>query len=228
MLTTTIASFIIFHIWERFNPGWELPKISSRPIRVFLINAIQIFIVIIAGKSWEIWFSQYSLFSLQGHVSSSTGAFIAYLFATFIFYWWHRLRHESEILWRCLHQIHHSPKRIETITSFYKHPLEMVINSLISSFLVYTLLGLSPISGGIYTFLTAFGEFIYHANVRTPHWLGYIFQRPEMHRIHHQKDYHRNNYGDLVLWDILFGTYENPKEWNSKMWFWCKWRRKIN
>ena len=34
---------------------------------------------------------------------------------------------------------------------------------------------------------------------------------PEMHRIHHQHDRHRNNYGDIVCWDMLFGTYENPK-----------------
>jgi sterol desaturase/sphingolipid hydroxylase (fatty acid hydroxylase superfamily) len=34
-----------------------------------------------------------------------------------------------------------------------------------------------------------------------------------MHRIHHQYDRHKNNYGDIVWWDMLFGTYENPKEW---------------
>jgi sterol desaturase/sphingolipid hydroxylase (fatty acid hydroxylase superfamily) len=37
-----------------------------------------------------------------------------------------------------------------------------------------------------------------------------VFQRPEMHRIHHQHGYHRNNYGDIVRRDMLFGTYENP------------------
>ena len=122
-------------------------------------------------QSWDQWCSGYSLISLQGQVGTFTGAFIAYLFATFIFYWWHRIRHESDILWQCLHQIHHSPRRIETITSFYKHPLEMIINSIISSFLVYTLLGLSPESGAIYTFLTA-AEFIYHANIKR-HLIGW-------------------------------------------------------
>jgi sterol desaturase/sphingolipid hydroxylase (fatty acid hydroxylase superfamily) len=33
-----------------------------------------------------------------------------------------------------------------------------------------------------------------------------------MHRIHHQHDRHKNNYGDIVWWDMLFGTYENPKD----------------
>ncbi|WP_426174595.1 sterol desaturase family protein [Massilia sp. TWR1-2-2] len=30
--------------------------------------------------------------------------------------------HESDWLWRVFHQIHHSPRRLEAITSFYRHP----------------------------------------------------------------------------------------------------------
>lgn len=51
------------------------------------------------------------------------------------------------------------------------------------------------------------------SNVRTPRWVGFVFQRPEMHRIHHQHGRHKNNYGDITWWDMLFGTYENPEEW---------------
>src|SRR5262249_29330915 len=136
---------------------------------------------------------------------------VAYLIATFVFYWWHRWRHEVPLLWRLFHQIHHSPRRIEVITSFYKHPGEMIANSLIGSALVYALLGLTPQGGAIYTLLTALGEFFYHTNVRTPRWLGLLFQRPEMHRVHHEHGYHRNNYSDLPLWDMFFGTYESPR-----------------
>jgi sterol desaturase/sphingolipid hydroxylase (fatty acid hydroxylase superfamily) len=40
-----------------------------------------------------------------------------------------------------------------------------------------------------------------------------------LHRIDHQLGLHRNNYGDIVWWDMLFGTYENPKEWNDRCGF---------
>ena len=63
------------------------------------------------------------------------------------------------------------------------------------------------------------GEFFYHTNVKTPQWIGYIFQRPEMHRIHHEYDKYTNNYGDIVWWDMLFGTYENPKEFKANCGF---------
>ncbi|MCB0415550.1 MAG: sterol desaturase family protein, partial [Bdellovibrionales bacterium] len=108
---------------------------------------------------------------------------------------------------------------LEVITSFYKHPLEMIFNSIIGSLLIYTILGLSLEAGAIYTLFTALGEFFYHTNIKTPQWIGYIFQRPEMHRIHHQYDYHKNNYGDFVFWDMIFGTYENPKTWSDRCGF---------
>jgi sterol desaturase/sphingolipid hydroxylase (fatty acid hydroxylase superfamily) len=212
MLWLILSAFVGCFILERAIPGWNLPRVRTWPVRVLSINAVQLGVVLLAGISWEIWLSSWSVLHLSQSVSPGVGAFIAYFIATFIFYWWHRWRHEVELLWRLFHQIHHSPQRIEVITSFYKHPGEMIVNSIIGSLLVYTLLGLSLEAGAIYTACTALGEFFYHTSVKTPRWIGYFFQRPEMHRIHHQHQRHKNNYGDIVWWDMLFGTYENPKE----------------
>jgi len=123
---------------------------------------------------------------------------------------WHRARHEVPWLWRGLHQLHHSPRRIELITSFYKHPLEQLANALLGAVIAYPILGLSPRGAALYTGFAALAELVYHANVATPRWLGLFVQRPEMHRIHHARGGHRDNYGDLPIWDMLFGTYRNP------------------
>lgn len=218
-LALIFAVFVFCFVLERIFPGWPLPRVRTWPTRVLLINAAQLGVVLLAGVSWERWLSSSSLFRLSDHVSPAVGGLIAYFIATFVFYWWHRWRHESDLLWRLFHQIHHSPRRLEVITSFYKHPGEMVVNSILGSLLVYTLLGLSLEAGAIYTLCTALGEFFYHTNVRTPRWVGFFFQRPEMHRIHHQHDRHKNNYGDITWWDMLFGTYENPKEWRHSCGF---------
>jgi sterol desaturase/sphingolipid hydroxylase (fatty acid hydroxylase superfamily) len=202
-------------VLERLVPGWRLPAVRTWPLRVIAVNAVQLGVVLVAGVTWERWLSGASVFHLSRHLGPWAGGFAAYFVATFVFYWWHRWRHESDLLWRLFHQIHHSPQRLEVITSFYKHPLEMIVNSIIGSLLVYSLLGLSLEAGAVYTFFTAVGEFFYHTNVRTPRWVGYLFQRPEMHRIHHEHGRHRNNYGDFVWWDMLFGTYENPAAFRS-------------
>ncbi|TAL04233.1 MAG: sterol desaturase family protein [Rhodospirillaceae bacterium] len=200
---------------ERVKPGWNLPRVPTWAVRVIVVNLIQLGIIMLAGATWERWLSHASVFHLSKYVGPWVGGFIAYFIATFVFYWWHRWRHEVDFLWRGFHQIHHSPQRIEVITSFYKHPIEMTVNSIIGSLLVYSLLGLTLEAGAIYTFFTAVGEFFYHTSVRTPRWIGFIFQRPEMHRIHHQYNRHKNNYGDFVWWDMLFGTYENPQNFEA-------------
>lgn len=219
MLPVLIAVFCACFVFERLFPGWPLPPVKSWPLRVLAVNAVQIGIVLIAGVTWERWLSSASLFKLEAATTPVVAGFIAYFIATFVFYWWHRWRHEHHTLWRWFHQIHHSPQRLETITSFYKHPVEMIVNSILGSLIVYTLLGLSLEGGAVYTAFTAIGEFFYHMNVRTPRWIGYVFQRPEMHRIHHEHERHKNNYGDIVWWDMLFGTYQNPGTWDGKCGF---------
>lgn len=213
MLIVILSAFVVCFIVERAAPGWPLPRVRTWPLRVLSINALQLGVVLLAGVTWERWLSAASLFHLREQVPDAVGGVIAYFIATFVFYWWHRWRHEVPLLWRLFHQIHHSPQRLEVITSFYKHPGEMIVNSIIGSLLVYTLLGLSLEGGAVYTLCTALGEFFYHTNVRTPRWIGFFFQRPEMHRIHHQFGRHKNNYGDISWWDMMFGTYENPREW---------------
>lgn len=215
MLPTILVIFIFCFIIERIFSGWPLPKVKTWPVRVLLVNLVQLGIILLAGVSWEVWFSSWSVFHLSEKLNSAYGGLVAYFIATFVFYWWHRWRHEYDFLWLGFHQIHHSPQRLEVITSFYKHPGEMIANSILGSLLVYSLLGLNLEAGAIYTACTAIGEFFYHTNIKTPRWIGYVFQRPEMHRIHHQYGRHRNNYGDIVWWDMIFGTYENPREWDK-------------
>jgi sterol desaturase/sphingolipid hydroxylase (fatty acid hydroxylase superfamily) len=144
------------------------------------------------------------------------GAFLGYFVITFVYYWWHRWRHQLPWLWRWIHQIHHSPQRIEVVTSFYKHPLEILINGLISSSVLYLVVGVGPEAAALAVLLTGLAELFYHWNVATPRWLGYLIQRPESHCVHHEQGVHAYNYADLPLWDMLFGTFKNPARWDAR------------
>src|SRR6266478_9094594 len=201
---------------EKFWPAMELPRVRAWWPRVLLINAIQFGITVLAGATWNRWLDGASLFDLRDYLPAWTSALLVYTFSTFVFYWWHRYRHESQFLWRTLHQIHHSARRLEILTSFYKHPVEIWINSVLSSLIVYPLFGGSVRAAAYYTVLIAVGEFFYHWNINTPSWLGYVFQRPESHRVHHQVRHHTNNFADIPLWDILFGTFKNPRKFRGR------------
>jgi sterol desaturase/sphingolipid hydroxylase (fatty acid hydroxylase superfamily) len=193
---------------ERLFPGRELPQSPGWTLRAILLNAIQLAVVVLGGHTWSHWLQGPSLFLIDGRLPTLVQGFICWFLGTFIFYWWHRARHGSAVLWR-LHQIHHSAARIEGLTSFYKHPLEIAINSILSTAIVFVLLGASVEAAPWYSFFAAIGEFYYHMNVSTPHWTGYFLQRPEHHSIHHQRGVHRHNYGDLTWWDRLFGTFKD-------------------
>jgi Fatty acid hydroxylase len=57
----------------------------------------------------------------------------------------HRLRHQRGF-WQVFHQIHHSASRIEILTSFYKHPVEILTNSITTAVLLYPVLGCSTLA----------------------------------------------------------------------------------
>ena len=135
---------------------------------------------------------------------------LAYLVVTFFVYWWHRARHASTLCWRLFHQVHHSPHRLQVITALYAHPTDYLSNTLIVSVVSFVLLGLGPDAAMWATFWVGAFELWEHTNVRTPRWLGFIVVRPEMHRVHHERDRHAKNYA-IPVWDMLFGTYENSR-----------------
>lgn len=199
---------------EAVFPGRRWPAVPGWLARALLLNAAQAGAVFLAGITWDRWFPYLRLWDLSG-IGTVPGALLGYFVITFVYYWWHRARHEVPFLWRWFHQVHHSPQRIEVITSFYKHPLELIANGALSSFVLYALVGVSPAAGALAITLTGLAELFYHWNVRTPYWLGFLIQRPESHCIHHRYGWHRSNYADLPLWDMLFGTFENPRKFED-------------
>ena len=216
--TLLIAVTTVFLILERTVPGRELPRSSGWYVRALLINFAQLAITVGTGKLWRHAFGMSSLLSLSEWRMPMEEGFVGWFVGTFAFYWWHRLRH-VEGFWRVFHQIHHSPSRIEVLTSFYKHPIEILTNSLLSAVILYPILGCSLLGAYWYNFFAATGEYFYHANVKTPHWLRYFVQTPELHSIHHQYDVHRHNYSDIPIWDRLFGTYMDTTEFIARCGF---------
>jgi len=204
------SAALLMMLVEWQAPGTALPRVKRWLPRALSASIVQALAVWVAGVAWEPWMAAHRLWS-SDELGTATSALIGYLAITFVYYGWHRARHEVGVLWRFVHQLHHSAQRIEVVTSFYKHPLEIALNSVLSSVVLYLVAGCSPEAASIAVLLTGLAELFYHWNVRTPHWLGYLIQRPESHRVHHQRGVHHDNYSDLPLWDILFGTFHNPR-----------------
>ncbi|HEV3009797.1 MAG TPA: sterol desaturase family protein [Burkholderiales bacterium] len=195
---------------ERARPARRFERVAGWWPRALALTAVQGAVALLAIQACDRWLPGLALWRAGGY-GVLADALLGYLVLTFVYYWWHRARHEVPLLWRWLHQLHHSACRIELVTSFYKHPAEIVANALVSSLLIYVLLGLSPESAAIVLTVSGLAELFYHWNVRTPYWLGFLVQRPESHCVHHQRGRHTGNFADLPLWDMLFGTFHNPR-----------------
>ena len=207
-----IAATVLFFGAERILPGRELPEAPGWYVRAAFLNLVQVSIVLIAGVAWNKWLQDWSLFRIAGTMPPVCEGLLGWFIGTFVFYWWHRARHKSNLLWRVFHQVHHSPSRIEVLTAFYKHPLEIAADSILSSAILFSLLGASPEAGAWFNVFAVIGEYFYHSNLSTPRWIGYFLQRPEHHSIHHQLDVHDFNYGDITWWDRLFGTFREASD----------------
>ena len=139
------------------------------------------------------------------------GALFGVVVYEFVHYWYHRAIHRYDFLWRFAHQMHHSAEKIDSFGAYYLHPVDVFFFTSWASLVFVPLLGLSGEATAIGAAFLTFNAMFQHANIKTPHWLGYIIQRPESHCIHHERGVHHYNYSDLPVWDMLFGTFRNPR-----------------
>jgi sterol desaturase/sphingolipid hydroxylase (fatty acid hydroxylase superfamily) len=134
-------------------------------------------------------------------------------------YAWHRTMHNAPFLWRWFHQMHHSAERIDIWGAFYFHPLDMLGWAFLGSLALVLGFGISAEAAIVVNVAATFCGMFQHANIRTPRWLGFIVQRPESHALHHERGVHARNYGDLPVFDMIFGTFRNPESFEGKVGF---------
>jgi sterol desaturase/sphingolipid hydroxylase (fatty acid hydroxylase superfamily) len=131
----------------------------------------------------------------------------------------HRAYHRYRLLWRYVHQLHHSPQRLDIAGAVLFTPLEVINNVVVTFTVMVFLLDLDPLAAAITAYVATFYGLFQHLNVRTPRWLGYLIQRPEAHSVHHRRGVHAFNYSDLPIWDLLWGTFRNPSAFHGDVGF---------
>ena len=148
-------------------------------------------------------------------LGTAGGTLVGWLVFSALTFAWHRAVHAWSPLWRFGHQVHHSPQQVDISGSTLFHPTEMVVQTLLQLFVTVIVLGLTPLAAALVGYVAAFHGMFQHWNVHTPQWLGYFVQRPEAHCVHHRQGLHAWNYSDFPPWDMLAGTWRNPRAFNG-------------
>ncbi|MFN7951432.1 MAG: sterol desaturase family protein [bacterium] len=212
-------------ILERFRPARPQPAVRLWRLQGVISLAVLFGLSIALPMLWDGWLGAHRLIDASA-LGTFGGAAFGLVTVQLLSYAWHRSMHRVPFLWR-FHQLHHAAERFDVYGSPMLHPVDIAGFTLASSLGMVGALGVTTeaamLAGTVGTFLALFQ----HANVRTPRWLGYFVQRPESHSVHHQRGVHAMNYGDIALWDMVFGTFRNPSEFVEEVGFWNGASRRI-
>lgn len=196
--------------WEYLLPARKLPWVPYWQLRGLGAFVAYFLLSSYLPLLWDASLAQFRVMNVST-LAIWQQAVIGIVVYEFGVYWWHRTMHRTNWLWRSFHQLHHSAERLDTFGAFWFSPLDMVGFTFVSSLALTLVVGVSADAAVLVLYVTFFLAVFQHANIRTPHWLGYFVQRPESHSRHHGKGTHSDNYSDLPFFDIVFGTFSNPQ-----------------
>ena len=137
---------------------------------------------------------------------------IAILAWDFCYYWFHRYSHEISILWAA-HAVHHQSEDYNLTTA-----LRQTSSSFLFGWIFYLPLFLIGFPLEILITVNAVNliyQFWVHTQVvGRAGVFDYVLITPSNHRVHHAQNerYIDKNYGGmLILWDRMFGTFEDER-----------------
>lgn len=135
----------------------------------------------------------------------------AFVFASFVEYWLHRLMHVSPKIGQ-RHRDHHRRNEGQGVLWEFR---DYVLGSAIAMaipFIFSLIAGLGWASGAIvYAAFSAYAHQLQHENPRKCFWM-----KMPVHYVHHKYGMWNHNFGlGVDWWDHLFGTYK-PMEWPAE------------
>jgi sterol desaturase/sphingolipid hydroxylase (fatty acid hydroxylase superfamily) len=127
----------------------------------------------------------------------------------FIYYWSHRMQHESRYMW-AIHVVHHSSERYNLSTAL-RQPVADALGTFPPQGAV-CLLGIRPELVATARGVNLLYQYWIHTDaIRKLGPFERLFNTPSHHRVHHGTNLEyldRNHAGMFIFWDKLFGTFE--------------------
>ncbi|MFN3316349.1 MAG: sterol desaturase family protein [Raineya sp.] len=208
-----IALFVFFallfvELWISFNKNLKL--FDKKDTFVNLSLGILTSITKIAIKALTIvyfqWLGQWKIWEIPINWWS---ILLLILANDLIFYWYHRLSHESRFFW-AMHVAHHSSTILNTSTAVRGNFLHFLYRFVFWSPLA--LLGFDPFMIVLIDEIGFYYQMYIHTEIfkKFPSWFEFIFNTPSHHRVHHASnpEYIDKNYGAVfIIWDRIFATF---------------------
>ena len=131
-------------------------------------------------------------------------------------YWWHRINHEVQFLWR-FHSVHHLDETLDTSSALRFHFGEVVLSACVRG-LVIILFDLPLSSVLLFEAIVLASAIFHHSDAKLPEGLeaalAKVIITPSIHWIHHHaiRADTDSNYGTLFsFWDLIFRSRSQTK-----------------
>lgn len=157
------------------------------------------------------WLWDHRLMNVEEGPLAALGLFLG---IDFLFYWFHRFGHRTNLGWAA-HMPHHSTEELN-----YAVALRASVTQRFFSFFFYWPMAFIGFKPAWVVSMVAFHlvlQLIPHTRVvpKLPRFIESWMNTPSHHRVHHARNerYLDKNYGGfLIIWDKLFGSFEDETE----------------
>jgi sterol desaturase/sphingolipid hydroxylase (fatty acid hydroxylase superfamily) len=221
-----LGMFAGFALLELVSRGRNFPPVARWRLKGAGFMLLYFALATYAPLFWDGWLGEHRLLA-GDQLPLWAQLVLGFLALEFGIYAWHRTMHNTPFLWRWFHQMHHSAERVDIWGALYFHPFDTLGFTFVGSLMLVLGVGIGAEAAIAINLLATFMGLFQHANIRTPRWVGYLVQRPESHSYHHERGVHARNYGDLPLFDMIFGTFHNPREFDGQVGFFEGGSRKV-
>ena len=146
--------------------------------------------------------------------STSVAAWVlCYLGVDFLYYWFHRVSHESNLPWGA-HIVHHSSEEYNLAVALRQGAFQHLFGWVF--YLPLAWIGFPPLMFlACKSFDTLYQFWIHTRTIGKLGPLEWVLNTPSHHRVHHGCDakYIDRNYGGtLIIWDRMFGSFQVEEE----------------
>jgi len=169
-----------------------------------------VFFKLIAIGLYDLIFTRYASLHIPANWVSYL---ILFLGVDFFYYWFHRYSHVINLFWGG-HVVHHQSEEYNLSVALRQGWFQKFFSFFF--YLPLAWIGFSTVQFLIVSSLVTLYQFWIHT--RSIGKLGvfeYVFNTPSHHRVHHgvnPKYIDKNHGGTLIIWDRLFGTFQEEEE----------------
>ena len=210
VFTASILLEIVVARWKRV-PTYDIPDALTSLHFGTLSQTIGAFVKVLGFGLYVAVYERWHAMELPGNAWWVwLAALVVY---DLIYYWIHRFGHEVNCLWAA-HQVHHSSEYYNLSTALRQSSTGAVVGW--PFYLVMAVAGVPPLVFGVVALIDLLYQYWVHTElVRKLGWFDRVFVSPSNHRVHHgQNDYciDRNYGGIFIVWDRLFGTFQEERD----------------